>query len=88
MNGIPYTISEVRKVIAEHKMDPYHRDIMKFLLEQIAAEREACARLAECRIEDTPYYILGGKEVAMKIRLERGRWDVDGSTITSQQAAD
>ena len=42
----PYTISESRSVAETQAMDPYHRDIMKFLLAEI--ERLAL----ECRARE------------------------------------
>jgi hypothetical protein len=33
--GIPYTVSEARKAIMLHRMDPYHRDLMAWLCDEL-----------------------------------------------------
>lgn len=33
--GTPYTAAEIRVVIATHAMDPYHRDLLRFLLDEL-----------------------------------------------------
>ena len=47
MRGIPYTIGEAKLAAESGGMDPYSRELMQFLIEQIAVEREACAKIAE-----------------------------------------
>jgi hypothetical protein len=44
----PYTVNEVQLVLDTDKwMNPYHRDLMKWLLDALAVECEACARAVE-----------------------------------------
>jgi len=33
--GIPYTLSEVRKVVETQRMDPYHKELMSWLCDEI-----------------------------------------------------
>ena len=47
MRGIPYTIGEAKLAAESRGMDPYSRELMQFLIEQIAVERETCAKIAE-----------------------------------------
>ena len=38
----PYTIAEVRLVLAKHVMDPYHRDLMCWLVDQLTGTERLC----------------------------------------------
>ena len=35
----PYTLSEAKKVLEKHVMDPYHRDLMQWLVDQLDTHR-------------------------------------------------
>lgn len=34
--GIPYSVTEACLVVKDHAMDPYHRELMQFLIAEIA----------------------------------------------------
>jgi hypothetical protein len=77
--GTPYTLEEAELVHGQHRhLNPYHRDIMGFLIDEvkrlrevIAAEREACAVVAEERSFDDGTVIRDAgvmQEIAERIR--------------------
>ncbi len=43
--GTPYSLDEVRLVIADHRMDAYHRDLLKWLVKE---REELVANLRRC----------------------------------------
>ncbi len=49
--GIPYSLGEAELAARQNQMDPYHREIIEWLIAQVreiaAVEREECAKLAK-----------------------------------------
>jgi hypothetical protein len=39
--GIPYTIAEVETVLRTHAMDPYHRELMQWLVGQLPPKKQS-----------------------------------------------
>lgn len=50
-DGIPYSAKEVRVVIAQHVMDPYHRALLQWLLDERVRHRKIAKEALELAAE-------------------------------------
>lgn len=76
MSGIPYTIREMKLVIEDpaQVMDPYHRDLMKWAVEQIELKREKHSVIMLSSLEgDWEGLFIDGKLISQEHHLGEGR---------------